>query len=137
MTAHSVVSPEQWTLARRALLKKEKALQKLRDELSQARRELPWERVEAAYEFDGAAGRETLASLFDALYAGTMTDLPGLSVFYKDADGTLFHTYSTYARGIDPFNVAYQLLDVVPKGRDETTLPHSMDWVQFNDSYAV
>jgi predicted dithiol-disulfide oxidoreductase (DUF899 family) len=43
----------------------------------------------------------------------------GMSVFYKDADGGVFHTYSAYARGIDMFNTAYHYLDCVPNGRDE------------------
>ena len=235
MTTHTVVSPDQWALARRELLTKEKELLKLRDQLSQARRDLPWERVEAAYVFEGAAGRETLASLFGnhnqllvyhfmfapdweagckscsfwadnfdgvtahlgqrdvalaaisrapyaklkafalrmgwqfkwvssadsdfnydyrvsfraedveagsaqynhAPYAGSMTDLPGLSVFFKDTDGSLFHTYSTYARGLDPLNSAYQLLDLVPKGRDEAGLAGTMAWVKLHDLYTT
>jgi predicted dithiol-disulfide oxidoreductase (DUF899 family) len=47
------------------------------------------------------------------------TDLPGISVFYKDDAGRIFHTYSTYGRGIDLMNTAYNYLDLVPKGRDE------------------
>jgi predicted dithiol-disulfide oxidoreductase (DUF899 family) len=47
------------------------------------------------------------------------TDLPGISVFYKDESGRIFHTYSTYGRGIDLMNTAYNYLDLVPKGRDE------------------
>jgi predicted dithiol-disulfide oxidoreductase (DUF899 family) len=70
-------------------------------------------------------------------YSGTMTDLPGLSVFYKDADGSVFHTYSTYARGLDPINAAYQLLDLVPKGRDEAGLAHAMAWVRHHDRYGT
>jgi predicted dithiol-disulfide oxidoreductase (DUF899 family) len=66
-----------------------------------------------------------------------MPDLPGFSVFFKDAAGDIFHTYSTYARGLDPMNVAYQLLDLVPKGRDETGLPHAMSWVRLHDQYAT
>ena len=235
MTSHTVVSPDQWTLARRALVAKEKEFLKLRDQLSQARRDLPLERVEASYVFEGTAGRETLADLFgghsqlivyhfmfapdwetgckscsfwadnfngitvhlaqrdvalaaisrapytklkafalrmgwqfkwvssadsdfnydyrvsfraedvadgraqynDAPYTGSMTDLPGLSVFFKDANGGLFHTYSTYARGLDPINAAYQLLDLVPKGRDEAGLPGTMAWVKLHDLYTV
>lgn len=235
MTSHTVVSPDQWTLARRTLLAKEKEFLKLRDQLSQARRDLPWERVESSYVFEGAAGRETLASLFgnhnqllvyhfmfapdweagckscsfwadnfdgvtahlaqrdvalaaisrapyaklkafavrmgwqfkwvssadsdfnydyrvsfrpedveagraqynEAPYAGSMTDLPGLSAFFKDADGGLFHTYSTYGRGLDPINSAYQLLDLVPKGRDEAGLPGTMAWVKLHDLYTA
>ena len=72
-----------------------------------------------------------------ANYREAMPDLPGFSVFLKDADGAVFHTYSTYARGLDPMNVTYQLLDLVPKGRDETGLPHPMSWVRFHDQYAT
>jgi predicted dithiol-disulfide oxidoreductase (DUF899 family) len=71
----------------------------------------------------------------EAAYAGKMTDLPGFSVFIKDTDGSLFHTYSTYARGLDPINSAYQLLDLVPKGRDEAGLPSPMAWVKLHDLY--
>jgi predicted dithiol-disulfide oxidoreductase (DUF899 family) len=235
MTTHTVVSPDQWNLARRALLAKEKEFIRLRDQLSRARRELPWKRVAASYVFEGAAGRESLADLFgghsqlivyhfmfapewetgcrscsfwadnfngitahlaqrdvalaaisrapyaklkafaqrlgwkfkwvssansdfnydyhvsfrpedvkagrarynDAPYSGSMTDLPGLSVFCKDADGSLFHTYSTYSRGLDAINAAYQLLDLVPKGRDEAGLPQPMAWVKLHDLYAA
>jgi predicted dithiol-disulfide oxidoreductase (DUF899 family) len=59
-----VVSPEEWVLARKELLKKEKELTRLRDELSRQRRELPWERVEKGYVFEGPNGKETLADLF-------------------------------------------------------------------------
>ena len=64
-----------------------------------------------------------------------MADLPGISVFYKDADGQVFHTYSCYARGLDMLNNAYHYLDLVPKGRDEDGLPHTMAWVKFRDLY--
>ena len=64
-----------------------------------------------------------------------MADKPGFSVFYKDEKGNIFHTYSTYARGIDPMNVTFQLLDLVPKGRDEAGLPHPMSWVKLHDQY--
>lgn len=47
------------------------------------------------------------------------SDREGTSVFFKDAKGNVFHTYSTYARGIDMVNTAYHYLDLVPKGRDE------------------
>jgi predicted dithiol-disulfide oxidoreductase (DUF899 family) len=72
-----------------------------------------------------------------ASYGRAMPDLPGFSVFFKDAAGDLFHTYSTYARGLDPMNVAYQLLDLVPKGRDEAGLSHNMAWVRLHDQYAT
>jgi predicted dithiol-disulfide oxidoreductase (DUF899 family) len=64
-TEHSkVVSPAEWLAARKGLLKKEKEFSRLRDELSRQRRELPWEKVEKAYAFDGPKGKETLADLF-------------------------------------------------------------------------
>jgi predicted dithiol-disulfide oxidoreductase (DUF899 family) len=65
-----------------------------------------------------------------------MDELPGLSVFYKDEGGNIFHTYSTYARGLDSLIGTYNLLDLVPKGRDEN--PEStMDWVRRHDEYAA
>lgn len=70
-----------------------------------------------------------------APYQESMLDKPGFSVFLKDTDGAIFHTYSTYARGLDSINSAYQLLDLVPKGRDEAALPHPMAWVKLHDLY--
>src|ERR1700691_4970322 len=61
---HDVVSPQQWIARRKALLRKEKDFTKLRDDLSRQRRELPWEKVEKQYLFDGPNGNETLADLF-------------------------------------------------------------------------
>jgi predicted dithiol-disulfide oxidoreductase (DUF899 family) len=63
-----------------------------------------------------------------------LTDREGISVFHKDADGTIFHTYSTYARGIDPVNPTYQFLDLLPKGRDENS-KNPQDWVRYHDRY--
>ena len=63
------------------------------------------------------------------------TDLPGTSVFAKDGSGAVFHTYSTFARGIDPLNVAYQYLDLVPKGRDETRGAEAVSWLRRRDEY--
>jgi len=63
-----------------------------------------------------------------------MPEREGTSVFYKDERGAIFHTYSTYARGIDMMNTAYHYLDLVPKGRDEN--PESpQDWVRHRDRY--
>jgi predicted dithiol-disulfide oxidoreductase (DUF899 family) len=61
-------------------------------------------------------------------------EAPGISVFAK-RDGAIFHTYSTYARGLDMLNGAYQLLDLVPKGRDEDGLEFSMTWLRRRDEY--
>ena len=215
--SHSVVSHDEWIAARIALLQQEKEFTRLRDQLAQQRRELPWEQIDKLYVFEGAGGQQSLSDLFDgrsqlvvyhfmfvpewdtgcphcsrwadsfnggivhlnhrdvsmvavsrapyaklavyqrrmgwsfkwvssfgsdfnsdyhvsftpnemakksAVYNFTMQDpevseREGVSVFHKNADGVLFHTYSTYARGIDMLNVDYQYLDLVPKGRDE------------------
>lgn len=62
-------------------------------------------------------------------------ELPGLSVFARGDDGAVYRTYSTYARGLDPLNATYQHLDLVPKGRDEAGLSHSMAWLRRHDRY--
>ena len=64
-----------------------------------------------------------------------MTEAPGASVFYKDASGDIFHTYSSYARGLDMFITAYHYLDIVPKGRNEEDLSFSMEWIRLHDAY--
>ncbi|WP_327438064.1 thioredoxin family protein [Pseudomonas donghuensis] len=219
-----VVSRSEWLSARRQLLLHEKALTHQRDELSKARRALPWVRVDQDYHFEGPEGRLNLADLFTgcsqllvyhfmfgegweegcpgcsfladhfdganlhlahhdvslvavsrapyaqfqafkqrmgwtfpwvsshassfnqdfgvggkgsdqynyAPYSGEETELPGLSVFYRDADGTLFHTYSSFARGLDILVGTYNFLDLMPKGRNEEG---TMDWVRHHDRY--
>jgi predicted dithiol-disulfide oxidoreductase (DUF899 family) len=62
-------------------------------------------------------------------------EMPGLSVFAKDASGAVFHTYSAYARGLDRLVGTYNFLDLVPKGRDEAELPWTMAWVRRHDEY--
>jgi predicted dithiol-disulfide oxidoreductase (DUF899 family) len=228
---HKIVSPEEWLEARTKLLIKEKEFTKLRDELTRARRDLPWEEVRKSYAFEGEKGRQTLPELFDgrsqliiyhfmfdpsseagcphcshwadnfngvivhlnhrdvtmlavseapfarlaayrkrmgwsfkwvssngsdfnydyqvaftaeqrakkrAVYNYTTQDpgtsqREGISVFYKNAEGRIFHTYSTYARGIDMMNVDYHYLDLVPKGRDEDG--KGPFWVRRHDEY--
>jgi predicted dithiol-disulfide oxidoreductase (DUF899 family) len=241
ITDHWIVSHGEWIAERKALLAKEKEFNRLRDELSARRRDLPWERVTKKYVFDGPRGAETLEQLFDGRsqlvvyhamfdpktvtdktpytkdapckacsfwmdnfervvvhlaqrdvtliaasrapmekleaykkrmdwtfkwisvgdgdfnrdYGVTLTaeeiangqgeynyartgipiaELPGISVFYKDAAGQVFHTYSTYARGLDMLNVAYHYLDIVPKGRDEEGMRGGA-WVRRRDEY--
>ena len=56
-------------------------------------------------------------------------------MFYRDEAGTVFHTYSAYARGLDILVGAYNFLDLVPKGRDEAGLSFTMDWVRHHDRY--
>jgi predicted dithiol-disulfide oxidoreductase (DUF899 family) len=60
---------------------------------------------------------------------------PGSSVFHKDETGKIFHTYSTFGRGLDIFLGTYNWLDITPKGRDEEGLPHGMAWVRHHDRY--
>src|SRR5262245_38269407 len=62
-------------------------------------------------------------------------EAPGISVFYRDATGDVFHTYSSYGRGIEPLVGTYAILDMVPKGRDEDQLGFSMEWVRHHDRY--
>ncbi len=228
-----IVSQAEWLAARIELLKKEKEFTRLRDELSRQRRELPWEKVEKEYVFDGPNGKETLADLFGgksqliiyhfmmgpgwkegcpscsfisdhidpsvvhvaardvklmvvsrapfaeieafkkrmgwrfnwvssygsdfnfdyhvsqnkeevgksevyynyAMQKFPAEERPGTSVFYKDAAGNVFHTYSSYARGLDILVGAYNWLDIAPKGRDEEGLKHGMAWVRHHDKY--
>jgi predicted dithiol-disulfide oxidoreductase (DUF899 family) len=230
---HPVVAALEWLAERKKLLAKEKAFNRARDELSAARRALPWERVEKEYVFDGPDGKQTLGDLFagrsqlivyhfmfapdwdggckscswwadnfernvvhlthrdvtlvaisraplakleafkqrmgwtfkwlstagndfaydyhasfrpEELGAGEVTynyrqiklsntDHTGISVFYRDPDGTVFHTYSCYSRGVDMLNAGYHYLDLVPKGRDEDGLPYNQAWVRERDKY--
>ncbi len=230
---HKIVSPEEWTAARKELLRKEKEFTQLRDNLSAERRALPWERVEKNYVFEGTDGKETLADLFggksqlivyhfmlgpdwgegckscsfvadhfdsmaghlnardvsmtvvsrapleklqafkkrmgwrfkwvssygsdfnfdynvsftqDELKRGKVyynfemrefpsEEAPGLSVFYKNGNGDVFHTYSTYARGLDILMGTYNYLDLAPKGRDEDSTSYTMEWVRHHDRY--
>lgn len=233
MESHRVVPRDEWIETRKQLLAKEKEFTRLRDQLSQQRRDLPWERVEKQYVFDSAKGRESLSELFegrhqlivyhfmfdadweagckscsfwadnfngivvhlnhrdvsliavsraplakleayrkrmgwsfpwvssagndfnrdyhvshtpeelekkDAYYNYTRqrpysSEAPGISVFYRDSAGAVFHTYSCYARGLDMLNGAYHFLDLVPKGRDEANLPSHSDWLRRHDEY--
>jgi len=228
-----VVTLAEWLAARKELLKKEKEFSRLRDDLSQKRRDLPWEKVEKSYVFDGPKGKETLADLFGSrsqliVYhfmlgpgwaegcpscsfisdhidgsvphlaardvrlavvsraplaeieafkkrmgwrfhwvSSNATDFnydhhvsmsteelgkgqvyynygmqkfpseerPGTNIFYKDAAGNIFHTYSSYGRGLDILIGAYNWLDITPKGRDEEGLAHTMAWVRHHDKY--
>ncbi len=233
MEDRKAVSRDEWIEARKVLLAKEKEFTKLRDQLSQQRRELPMVRVEKDYIFDGPTGRESLSDLFAGKsqllvyhfmfgpnwvegckhcsfwadnYNGIVVHLnhrdvnlvaisrapleklqafekrmgwnfkwmssfandfnfdyhvsftpeevskgqayynyqpskaqgsesAGISVFYKDASGKIFHTYSCYSRGLDMLNGAYHMLDLVPKGRDEDTLAFPQAWVHHHDKY--
>jgi predicted dithiol-disulfide oxidoreductase (DUF899 family) len=231
--SHAVVSADDWITARKALLAKEKEFTRVRDELSQQRRDLPWEAVTEEYVFEGPDGTQSLPQLFDGRsqlivyhfmfppewdegcphcsfwadnFNGTMehlhardvtmvavsraplsklaayqkrmgwifpwfsssdtgfnydyyasftpeemangtaffnyhpqdpgfADREGASVFYQDSGGQVFHTYSTFARGIDMLNGTYHYLDLVPKGRDEAGHDNPQFWVRRHDEY--
>ena len=77
--------------------------------------------------------RNTFYNFRDGASVGP--EMPGISTFARDDGGSIFHTYSTYSRGLDPLNSAYQLLDLVAKGRDEDQLPFPMDWIRRHDEY--
>ncbi|MFH0129444.1 DUF899 domain-containing protein [Variovorax sp. VaC1] len=62
-------------------------------------------------------------------------EAPGISVFYKDDAGEIFHTYSTYERGVEVMMGTYNLVDLTPKGRDEHNPLYPMDWVRHHDRY--
>lgn len=91
------------------------------------------------YDFDVAFTKDSIES-GEAFYnyrntGDVIEDMPGLSAFKKAEDGDVYHTYSTYSRGLDTFNTAYQLLDLVADGRNEDDLPYSMDWLRRRDEY--
>jgi predicted dithiol-disulfide oxidoreductase (DUF899 family) len=65
----------------------------------------------------------------------TPEEAPGISVFYKDDAGAVFHTYSTYGRGVEVMMGTYNMLDLMPKGRGERDVAHKMEWVRHHDRY--
>ena len=153
---HQVVSREEWLAARREHLAHEKAFTRERDKLSAERRALPWVKIDKPYRFQGLHGELSLADLFGGrsqliiyhfMFGPGWTEgcqgcsflsdhiegeLPGLSVFYRNEAGDIFHTYSTYARGLDILVGTYNYLDLTPKGRNEDEI---MDWVRHHDKY--
>ncbi len=64
-----------------------------------------------------------------------LQEAPGISVYYRDENNDVYHTYSCYSRGLDMLNGAYHLMDLTPKGRDEDDLPFTMAWVRRHDTY--
>jgi predicted dithiol-disulfide oxidoreductase (DUF899 family) len=69
---------------------------------------------------------------FEEIDDASMDELPGLSVFQKEEDGRIYHTYSSYSRGCEELLGAYMFLDLTPKGRNETQI---MDWMNYHDRY--
>ncbi len=62
-------------------------------------------------------------------------EAPGISLFYKDSEGQVFHTYSTYGRGVEVMIGTYHMLDLAPKGRDEQDVFYKMEWMRHHDRY--
>ena len=62
-------------------------------------------------------------------------EMPGISVFCKDKAGAVFHTYSTFGRGVEVMMGAYRMMDLTPQGRGERDVPHKMEWVRHHDRY--
>ena len=92
------------------------------------------------YDYQVSATKEELAK-GEAYYNYVVQkfpsdERPGTSVFFKDAGGNIFHTYSSYSRGLEILIGAYNWLDLVPKGRDEAGLKHGMAWVRHHDKYS-
>ena len=82
--------------------------------------------------------QELARGLVDYNYAKRpvpVEEAPGMSVFARDAAGTVYHTYSTYGRGLDMLMGTYNLLDLVPKGRDEANPDMPMEWIRYHDRY--
>jgi predicted dithiol-disulfide oxidoreductase (DUF899 family) len=90
------------------------------------------------YDFGVSFTPEQIAKGELAYNYGTMTaheELPGISAFCKDDAGEVFHTYSTYGRGVEVMMGTYNMLDLMPKGRDERELAYPMEWVRHHDRY--
>ena len=117
------------------------------DEIQEYQKRLGWRfkwvsSYENDFNFDYHVSATDLEKKEDRSYYNYQTselmsdEMPGLSVFYQDANGDVFHTYSTYARGLDMLVGTYHFLDLTPKGRNEN--PEStMDWVRRHDDYGT
>lgn len=86
------------------------------------------------YKVSSPPGEDEVDYNFGTMKVGP-GEMPGLSAFRRGDDGAIYHTYSTYARGIEMANGAYHLLDLTSKGRDEAGLPFTMSWVKRRDQY--
>lgn len=78
---------------------------------------------------------ETEGAVYNYRQTKVMDELPGVSVFIRGDAGEVFHTYSTFSRGLDMLNGAYHYMDLLPKGRDEAELPWTMAWLRRHDQY--
>ncbi|WP_439624616.1 DUF899 domain-containing protein [Shinella sp.] len=91
------------------------------------------------FDYQASATPEELASgraVYNfAIRPVTVSEMVGVSVFYRSGPGEVYHTYSCYARGVEMLNGAYHFLDLMPKGRDEGGLRYPMEWVKRHDEY--
>ena len=104
----------------------------------------PWVssgRSDFNFDFNVSFSREDIESGSDNYNFGTSAfssaEAPGVSCFTRENDGSVYHTYSTFSRGLDIFNSAYNLLDMTAKGRDEDGLSYPMEWVKLRDQYSA
>jgi predicted dithiol-disulfide oxidoreductase (DUF899 family) len=103
----------------------------------------PWVSSEGSdfnYDFHVSFTKDELAKgkvfyNFEMTKNADMEDLHGTSVFFKDADGAIYHTYSAYARGDERSLGTYMWLDITPKGRDEGEGGNLTNWVKRHDEY--
>lgn len=86
------------------------------------------------YKVSSPPGEDSVDYNFGTMKVGS-AEMPGFSAFRRGDDGAIYHTYSTYARGVDMLNGAYHLLDLTSKGRDEARLSFTMNWVRRRDQY--
>ncbi|HAC33794.1 MAG TPA: DUF899 domain-containing protein [Gammaproteobacteria bacterium] len=116
------------------------------DQLLAYRRRMGWEFPWASsldsdfnFDFQASFSDEELAAgeVYYNFRNGTFpsSEAPGVSVFAKDANDNVFHTYSCYGRGLDILNGTYHYMDLTPKGRDEAQLPWPMAWLRRHDQY--
>ncbi len=116
------------------------------DEIVRFRRRMGWQFMWVSshgtsfnYDFRVSFAPDEVAKRPQAYNYGTMSvgrdELPGVSVFVMDETGDVFHTYSTYGRGVEVMMGTYRLLDLTPKGRDEQDLSFTMAWVRHHDRY--
>jgi predicted dithiol-disulfide oxidoreductase (DUF899 family) len=135
MEDHVLVSREDWTAARLEVLAEEKALTRHADALAAKRRAMPWDFNRDFHVSFAQAEISAGAAYYNFQKTPYFAEMQGLSVFAKLADGRIAYTYSTYARGIDVFNGAYQILDLTPKGRAEGDAVDPMFWLKRHDQY--
>lgn len=104
--------------------------------------EIPWYSSHGSdfnFDFHVSFTREEVASGTPLYNFGSVTfpspEAGGMSIFAKDEQGVIYHTYSAYGRGNEQAMGVYNVLDLVPKGRDEAALPWPSAWIRHRDRY--